>query len=574
MDLKRLIAVARGDAPADLVFRNAKVVNTFTGELEEANVAVASGRIAGVGPYTQARQAVDLKGKWLSPGLIDGHFHLESSYLQVDQYARAVAPHGTLAGVTDLHELANVCGLEGLNYVLRRARNLPLDLFLLAPSCVPATRMETSGHTLGPEDIQQALRLKGVIGLGEFMDFPSVIRGDREALDKLAAVQRGVRDGHAPGLQGNALNAYLAPLIGSDHETTRYEEGLEKLRRGMYLMIREGSWEQNLEELLPLVTDNTYHRCMLVVDDRSAKDLFYQGDVDAVVRKAVHLGLDPIRAIQLATIVPATYFHLEGLGGIAPGYWANLLVLDDLKELTINAVYYHGRLVAREGKPRFGNAWTPEEPFMRRTMHIRPFTVEDLALSHSTATFPVMEIIPGQIATRWLTESVSLVDGLVTPDSERDLLKLVVVERHKATGNIGKGLVKGFGLRRGALATSVAHDSHNIVAVGASDQDIYTAIKAIEADQGGLVVVAGGQVLASLALPVAGLLADTPLGAVVARLEELERAARELGCSVPSPFSILSFLALPVVPELKLTDLGLVDVTKGQLLARVGSPLA
>jgi adenine deaminase len=566
VDLKALLAVARGDAPADLVFRDARIVNTFTGELEEANVAIFGGRVAGVGDYTEAARVIDLKGKYLAPGLIDGHFHLESGYLSVGQFVRAVVPHGTLGGVTDLHEIANVCGLEGLRYLLRCARRLPFDLFLGAPSCVPATNMETSGARLGPREIRQALRLKQAIGLGEFMDFPSVIRGDAGSLAKLGAAGPRVKDGHAPGVSGRDLNAYLAPLISSDHETTRYAEGLEKLRRGMYLMIREGSSEKNLEELLPLVTDHTYHRCMLVVDDRNAQDLYNEGDVDAVVRKAIRLGLAPIRALQLATIVPAGYFRLQGLGGIAPGYWANLLVLDDLEELVISSVYYRGRLVAREGKPLF-SVPRPGKASLRRTVNVKPFAVDDLALRHADRTFPIIEIVPGQIVTRWRTEPVRVVDGVVASDPERDLLKLVVVERHRATGNIAKGLVKGFGLKKGALATSVAHDSHNIVAVGVTDQDIYAAVREIEASQGGLVVAADGQVVASLALPVAGLLSESPLEEVVAALGELERAASELGCVAPSPFSLLSFLALPVIPELRLTDLGLVDVGKGQLLS-------
>ena len=566
MKLQKLIAIARGDAPADLVFTNARVVNTFTGELEEANVAISCGKVAGVGDYGEGSQVVDLRGKFLAPGLIDGHFHLESSYLQASEFARAVVPHGTLGGVTDLHEIANVCGLEGLRSVLSCARSLPMDLFLMVPSCVPATHMETSGAELGAGDIRQAPGLEGVIGLGEYMDFPSVIRADPRSLGKLAVVGRRVKDGHAPGVRGRDLNAYLAPLIGSDHETTQYDEGLEKLRRGMYLMIREGSSEKNLKELLPLVTDSTFHRCMLVVDDRSARDIYYEDDVDAVVRKAIRLGLDPIPAIQLATIVPATYFRLEGLGGIAPGYWANLMVLDDLEEFTISSVYYRGRLVASEGEPLFSAGRAPEMD-MPATVNIKPFTAEDLALRHPATNFPVIEIIPGQIVTRRLCETVLKVEGTVVPDPERDILKLVVVERHKGTGNLGKGLVKGFGLKRGALATSVAHDSHNIVAVGLTYQEIYAAVKEIEANQGGLAVVAGEEVLASLSLPVAGLMSDKPLEQIIAGLDKLEQEARHLGCVVPSPFSILSFLALPVIPELRLTDQGLVDSCRGQLLS-------
>jgi adenine deaminase len=568
MDMQRLLAVARGDAPADLLLRNARVVNVFTAEVEETNVAIAEGRIAGLGDYRDARQVMDLEGKWLAPGLIDGHYHLESTYLTVEQYARAVVPRGTLACVTDLHEVANVCGLKGVRWVMGCARRVPLDMFFMAPSCVPASspELETSGAILGPAEVRQALRWKRVLGLGEMMNFPGVIRGDPQVLAKVRAARGKVRDGHAPRVSGKALNAYLTPLIGSDHETTQREEGLEKLRRGMYLMIREGSSEKNLEDLLPLVNEHTYRRCMLVVDDRNAKDLVKEGDVDAVVRKAIALGLDPVMAITMATLVPATYFRLEGLGGIAPGYWANLLVLDDLRAFSIELVFYRGRLVARRGQPLFA-VKTPDAPWMRSTVRVKPLTAADLALRwDGRETVPVIGIIPGQIVTRWLEERPLRHDGLILPDPQRDLLKVVVVERHKASGRVGVGLVKGFGLRRGALATSVAHDSHNIVVVGVDDEDILAAVREVERLQGGLVVTAGGKVVDALPLPIAGLLSPEPLEVVARKVEELEGHAADLGCRVPSPFSILSFLALPVIPELKMSDRGLVDVMQGRLL--------
>ena len=566
MDLKGLIEVARGDAQADLVLTNARIVNTFTGEIEENSVAVHRGRVAGVGDYTWARRILDLGGKFLAPGFIDGHVHLESTYLHVDQFARAVVPRGTLAAVTDLHEVTNVSGLDGMRYIMDCARKVPVDLFFMAPSCVPATHMETSGATLGPEDIKKALRWRGVLGLGELMNFPGVISGDSHVLEKVQAAHGRPKDGHAPRVRGKALNAYLAPIIGSDHESTEYEEGLEKLRRGMRLMIREGSSEKNLEELLPLVNQGNYHRCMLVVDDRNALDVLKDGDVDAVVRKAIRLGLDPIRAIQMASLNVAEYFRLEGLGGIAPGYHANMLVIRDLEALDIEQVYYRGRLVAENGKALFDAALPPNDS-MARTMRVKPFAVEGLALkSKATETYPVIEIVPGQIVTRRLDERPSRSNGSIVADPGRDLLKLVVVERHHATGNMGIGLVKGFGLRRGALATSVAHDSHNIVVVGVDDGDIFAAIKEVERNQGGLAVAADGMAQASLPLPIAGLLSPEPLETVAAKIEDLERLARELGCSVHSPFSVLSFLALPVIPELKLTDMGLVDVMAGKLL--------
>ena len=365
MDLKGLIEVARGDAQADLVLTNARIVNTFTGEIEENSVAVHRGRVAGVGDYTWARRTLDLGGKFLAPGFIDGHVHLESTYLHVDQFARAVVPRGTLAAVTDLHEVTNVSGLDGMRYIMDCARKVPVDLFFMAPSCVPATHMETSGATLGPEDIKKALRWRGVLGLGELMNFPGVISGDSHVLEKVQAAHGRPKDGHAPRVRGKALNAYLAPIIGSDHESTEYEEGLEKLRRGMRLMIREGSSEKNLEELLPLVNQGNYHRCMLVVDDRNALDVLKDGDVDAVVRKAIRLGLDPIRAIQMASLNVAEYFRLEGLGGIAPGYHANMLVIRDLEALDIEQVYYRGRLVAENGKALFDAALPPNDSMTR-----------------------------------------------------------------------------------------------------------------------------------------------------------------------------------------------------------------
>lgn len=557
--------MAKGELPADLILANARVVNVFTGEIEPGNVAICGDRIAGVGDYHQAKQVLDLGGKYLAPGLINGHTHLESSMLDINQYARAVVPRGTLALVTDLHEIANVCGLEGIRYVLNCARRLPLELFLMAPSCVPATHLETSGASLEPEALRQLLRWQGCIGLGEVMNFPGVLGGDASILGKISLARGRVVDGHAPGVRGKELSAYIAAGILSDHESVSLDEAREKLRQGMYVMIREGSSEKNLDALLPLVTDKTYKRCFFVVDDRSCVDLLTDGDIDAVVRKAIKRRLDPVRAIQMATINTADYFRLDRLGAIAPGYLANLIVLGDLSSLQIDMVFYRGRLVAKEGEPLFP-LYQAGASGLTNTVNIKPFNIEALRLLASAETELVIEIVPGQIITRKRMEKVKVVDGAIVPDTGRDILKLVVVERHKATGNIGLGLVMGFGLKKGALASSIAHDSHNIVAVGTNDEDIFTAIKEIERLQGGLVVAAQGKVLASLALPIAGLLSDKPLEVVVSKLEKLERLAKDLGTTLPSPFSTLSFLALPVIPELRLTDLGLVDVNAFRLV--------
>jgi len=565
MGLADLISVAKGELPADLILADARVVNVFTGEIERGSVAISGGRVAGVGDYRQAKQVIDLGGRYLAPGFINGHTHLESSMLDVGEYARAVVPRGTLAAVTDLHEIANVCGVEGIDYVMSCARRLPLGLFLMAPSCVPATHLETSGASLDSQAIRRLLRRKDCIGLGEVMNFPGVINADAGVLSKIELARGKVVDGHAPGVTGKDIAAYIAAGIYSDHESVTLSEAEEKLRQGMFVMIREGSSEKNLDALLPLVTDKTYRRCLFVVDDRSCVDLLRDGDIDAVVRKAIRRGLDPVRAIQLATINTAEYFRLDRLGAVAPGYLANLIVVNELAELGIDMVFYRGRLVAEGGKPLFP-AYKPGGEGLIGTVHVKPFSMDELRLLASGETAPVIELVPGQIITKKRLERVKVSGGVVVPDIDKDILKLVVVERHKATGNIGVGLVTGFGLKRGALASSIAHDSHNIIAVGTGDEDIFTAVKEVERLRGGLVVAVDGKVLASLALPVAGLLSDEPLEVVVAGLEKLERLAVDLGTTLPSPFATLSFLALPVIPELRLTDLGLVDVNEFRLI--------
>ena len=557
--------MAKGEAAADLVLANANIVNTFNGEIEPGNVAICGDRIAGVGNYKQARRVIDLKGKYICPGLINGHIHLESSMLHVSQYAKAVVPRGTLAVVTDFHEIANVSGMAGIKYMLDCAKTLPLDVYLMVPSCVPATHLETSGARLTAKDVAAMLSWENTLGLGEVMNFPGVLGADQELMDKIAAASGRVIDGHAPGLRDKELNAYLSAGISSDHECTALDEAKEKLSKGMYVMIREGSSEKNLETLLPLVTDKTYTRCLFVVDDRSCADLLRDGDIDAVVRKAIRLGLNPVRAIQLATINSARYFRLHNLGAIAPGYFANLIVVGDLSTFEAEMVFYRGELVAEQGKPLF-SPQVAEDKEMTRTVKVKPFDIKALRMPARGKNHPVIEIVPNQIITKKVKARVKVDDGFVAPDTERDTLKLVVVERHKATGNIGLGLVQGFGLKRGALASSIAHDSHNIVAIGTSDSDIYLAVGAIEKLQGGLVAVADGKVLGSLPLPIAGLLSKELLETVVERFEGLQAIAGELGSRLADPFATLSFLALPVTPELRLTDLGLVDVLAFKLL--------
>jgi len=564
MSLRELISVARGETPADLVLKNARIVNTFIGEIEQADVAIYGDRVAGVGHYDDAKDVFDLQGAFLAPGFINGHTHIESSMLHPARYAQAVIPRGTLAVVTDLHEIANVCGSRGIKFVTDLARKLPLDMLFMAPSCVPATQLETSGARVDSGEIKRILGHPKIIGLGEMMNFPGVVNGDEEVLRKISAAKGKIIDGHAPGLTGKELNAYLSAGILSDHESTSPEEAEEKLRRGMYLMIREGSSERNLDALLPLVTDSTYKRCFFVVDDRSCSDLLREGDVDAVVRKAINRGLEPVRAIQMATINPAEYFRLHDRGGVGPGYLANLITITDLAELEIGMVFCRGRLVAQQGKPLF--PFPPVTVELEDTVRIKSPTIQSLKIAPAGETYPVIEIVAGQIVTRKAMEKVKVVDGALASDVDRDILKLVVVERHKASGNVGVGLVKGFGLKKGALASSVAHDSHNVIAVGTDDLDILKAIEEIKTLHGGLVVCANLEILASLPLPIAGLLSPEPLDIVVSQYEHVEKAAASLGTLPPAPFTILSFLALPVIPELRLTDLGLVDVVQFKLV--------
>jgi adenine deaminase len=563
MSLPDLIAVARGDKPADLVLKNACIINVFTSSIEKSNVAIYGGRIAGIGDYSDGSKVIDLKGAYLSPGFINGHIHIESSMLHPAQYARTVVPHGVTSISTDLHEITNVAGLDGIRFVMNCAHTLPLDIFFQAASCVPATHMETSGAVIGAPEIKKLLKWKNNIGLGEMMNYPGVINAFPPVIDEIKAASGHVIAGHAPGLRGKQLNAYTAAGIYSDHENSDVEESREKLSRGLYLMIREGTSEKNLEELLCLVTDKTWHRCMFVVDDRSCADLLGDGDVDAVVRKAIRLGLDPIRAIQLVTLNPAEYFRLHDLGRIAPGVRANLLTFNDLEKIDIGMVFFNGEMTARDGK-YLGDVTEKTPARLLKTVNVKPFAPGRLELNIKQDEFPVIGIIPGQIITR--KQMVKIPGGIFYPDIEKDLLKTVVIERHKATGNIGIGIVKGFGLKSGAIASTVAHDSHNIVAVGTSDEDILAAVKELEEMQGGLVVCNRGRAIARLPLPVCGLLSTDPAEKVSGDFKALEKTAATLGNLPPAPFALLSFIALPVIPELRLTDMGIVDVVQFKLI--------
>ncbi|MCZ7569099.1 MAG: adenine deaminase [Ardenticatenaceae bacterium] len=569
MELHELITAARGEGPVDLVLRGGTLVNVFTAEMVETDVAVQDGRVVGLGPGYQGREEIDVGGRILCPGLIDGHMHVESSMITVPELVRAVVPRGTTAAVLDPHELANVYGLAGIRYVLASRRGVPMSVFVMASSAVPATHMETSGARLEAGDLAPLFRESGVLGLAEMMNFPGVVSGDPGVLAKLRAAHAAdvEVDGHCPGLSGRPLNAYVAAGIDSDHECTTVEEAREKLRLGMYLMIREASNARNLAALLPVVTPRNSRRCLLVTDDRHPADLLEQGHIDHLIRKAIRLGLDPITAVQMATINAAERFGLDraGYGAIAPGSRADIVVVDDLRALTISQVFVDGKLVARDGRLVNTQA-LPAPPAMPPSIHINWERFPGFAIKAEGSRVKVIETVPGQIVTRRSAADVRSEDGLVVADPERDLLKLAVVERHHGTGNVGLGFVRGFGLKRGAIASSVAHDSHNVIIAGTDDDDMLAALKAIAAMDGGQVAVADGEVLARLPLPIGGLMSDRPVEAVRDMVDQLHAAFARLGGTLEAPFMALSFLALPVIPTLKLTDKGLVDVERFELV--------
>ena len=561
MKREQIIAAARGLTKADLVLRNGRIVNVFSGEIIEKDVAILEDTIVGVEDGYQGHEEIDLKGLYLAPGFIDGHLHIESSMVEVPQFARAVVPLGTTSVVADPHEIANVLGYEGIRYMMDSSKFNPLNVFFMLSSCVPSTKLETTGSELRAFDIFPFLREKWVLGLGEMMNYQGVLAADPDVLDKLKIVPEKRIDGHAPGLSGKDLNAYIAAGVQSDHESTTVTEAREKLRLGMYVMIREGTGTKNLRDLLPLVNKENERHCFFVTDDRHPNDILEEGHINFMIKTALKMGLDPITVIRMATLNTAEYFRLHQLGAIAPGRLADIVVFDSFDDFNIRKVFKNGKLVAMDGVPMYDLPVRSQTP-IRGSVNIKWLEGDEFEMPAKGNRCRVIRIIRDQIVTEELILEPKIENGKVLSDPDRDLLRMYVVERHRASGNIGKGIVTGFGLKKGAVASSIAHDSHNIIVIGIDDDDIFKAVAKINKMGGGIAIVSEGRVLDSLELPIAGLMSNKPLEYVSTRTKELIGVTRTLGVTLDDPLMTLSFMALPVIPKLKLTDRGLVDVEK------------
>jgi len=557
-DLQRRLAVARGDEPADLVVRGGKVLSVFTREWLDVDVAIVDGTIAGLGEY-EGKETIDATGRFVVPGFVDAHMHIESVKLLVDELARLVLPLGTTAVVADPHEIAKVLGTDGVHWLHDASEGLQLDVYFMASSCVPASPFESPRRPLAPGDLEALMRRSRVLGLAEMMNFPGVIAGERGELAKLALEGAEHVDGHAPGVLGKELQAYAAAGIRSDHEALTFEEGRERLRAGMWLLVRDASMARNLQALLPLVREYGPGRIAFCTDDRDPEDVVDRGHVNGMVRDAVAAGIAPADAIVMASWHPTLWHGLDRLGAVAPGYLADLLVLPDLERFVPDVVLKRGRPL--EDVPRSEiPAW------VRQTVRLRPVTATSFAIPWEGGAARAIGLVSEQVVTESLVREPLVVDGHAVADPQRDLVKLAVVERHLATGRIGLGFLSGSGLERGALGSSVAHDAHNLVVVGANDDDMAFAVHHLAQTGGGIVVVDGGEVVAECPLPVAGLLSDQPLDVVVAQSRACNEAASSLGWSGATPFLTLAFLALSVIPSLKLTDRGLVDVDRFELV--------
>ncbi len=575
-----LIAVARGDEPADLTLTNARVVNVFTREIRHAAVSVFKGRIAGVGEPLDAAETVDLGGAYLAPGLIDAHMHVESTMMQPREFVRVAAPHGTTGVVFDPHEIANVLGVEGIRFLMDEARGLPMDIMFAVSSCVPSSALETAGARLEAGDLEPLFDDPRVVALAEMMNFPGVFLADPGVLAKVRlGLDRAIVDGHCPGLTGKNLNAYAAAGISSDHECTTPEEALEKARLGMRIYLREGSAAQNLEALIPAVNERNAHRFCFCTDDRHPGDLHNEGHIDHAVRKAVRLGLEPLTALAIASIHTADHYRRTDIGAIAPGRFADMIVFDRLDDIRPRIVYFRGNRIAQDGRMRreptpTGPGGNPaaRRPTVRLPENLAPASFRVRA-QPGAGKIRVIVADPTQLVTAQRLEDPKIENGDITPDTQRDILKIAVIARHGINRNIGLGFVTGFGFEHGALASTVGHDAHNLAVVGSNDNDMFAAAKALEKTGGGQCVARDGEILALLPLPIAGLLSDQDAPTVIARQHALLRAAHDIGCPLHDPFMPLSFLPLPVIPSLKITDLGLVHVeTQSVVPLQIGAP--
>lgn len=557
---QRLIAVAAGREKADLVLKNAKYLNVFSNEFLCGDIAVANGLIAGVGKY-DGKTEIDVSGKLVLPGFIDAHIHLESSMVTPAEFAKAVVAHGTTTVITDPHETANVMGIDGVEYMIQASQNLPIDVHFMMPSCVPATEIDESGAELDCKDIDLYLDNKKVLGLAEMMNYVGVINGDKNVLSKIVTSQAHHKkiDGHAPELSGNDLNAYIAAGVYSDHECSTFENALEKLRKGQFIMIREGTAAHNLKALMPLLTQQYYSRCMFATDDKHPSDLLYGGHIDYIVKQALKNGADPIVALKTATHHAARYFLLNNKGAIASGYLADIVVVDNLEDFNVETVFKCGKLVF-DGEVKDFSAPTVDEKLAEKcfdTFHLDSVTPSSFKVDGKLG---LIGLVGGELLTRNLGTADKI-------DVENDILKIACIERHKGTNHIGVGYVKGYSLKSGAVATSVAHDSHNIITVGCNDDDIAVAVNAIKDSKGGIAVVENGKIKALLELPIAGLMSDEPLTTVNEKLENAKSSAYELGADKSiDPFMTLSFLSLPVIPSLRITTKGVFDAENWKML--------
>lgn len=557
---QRLIAVAAGREKADLVLKNAKYLNVFSNEFLSGDIAVANGLIAGVGKY-DGKTEIDVSGKLVLPGFIDAHIHLESSMVTPAEFAKAVVAHGTTTVITDPHEITNVMGIDGVEYMIQASQNLPIDVHFMMPSCVPATEIDESGAELDCKDIDLYLDNKKVLGLAEMMNYVGVINGDKNVLSKIVTSQAHHKkiDGHAPELSGNDLNAYIAAGVYSDHECSTFENALEKLRKGQFIMIREGTAAHNLKALMPLLTQQYYSRCMFATDDKHPSDLLYGGHIDYIVKQALKNGADPIVALKTATHHAARYFLLNNKGAIASGYLADIVVVDNLEDFNVETVFKCGKLVF-DGKVKDFSAPTVDEKLAEKcfdTFHLDSVTPSSFKVDGKLG---LIGLVGGELLTRNLGTADKI-------DVENDILKIACIERHKGTNHIGVGYVKGYSLKSGAVATSVAHDSHNIITVGCNDDDIAVAVNAIKDSKGGIAVVENGKIKALLELPIAGLMSDEPLTTVNEKLENAKSSAYELGADKSiDPFMTLSFLSLPVIPSLRITTKGVFDAENWKML--------